>query len=165
VGPAADIGGNGANPMVKGCGASPFEHTSDVMRLVPGVTISQHHGGGKADQIVFRGFDSDHGTDFQVSVDVIPVNMPSNAHGQGYANLHWLIPELIDRVEIFKGSYSPHLGDFATSGAINNHHETLRHSFECHRNGRQLSDPQVSGDPFGTGRNHFQTLHGLQVLP
>jgi len=97
----------------------PSNTPSDVMRLVPGLTISQHHGGGKADQILFRGFDSDHGTDFQVSVDGIPVNMPSNAHGQGYADLHWLIPELIDRVEIYKGSYFPHLGDFATSGAIN----------------------------------------------
>ena len=89
------------------------------MRLVPGLIIGQHHGGGKADQILFRGFDSDHGTDFQVSIDGIPVNMPSHAHGQGYADLHWLIPETIDRVEIFKGSYFPHLGDFATSGAIN----------------------------------------------
>jgi outer membrane receptor protein involved in Fe transport len=89
------------------------------MRLVPGLIIGQHHGGGKADQILFRGFDSDHGTDFQVSIDGIPVNMPSHAHGQGYADLHWLISETIDRVEVFKGSYFPHLGDFATSGAIN----------------------------------------------
>jgi len=89
------------------------------MHLVPGLIIGQHHGGGKADQILFRGFDSDHGTDFQVSVDGIPVNMVSHAHGQGYADLHWLIPETIDRVEVYKGSYFPHLGDFATSGAIN----------------------------------------------
>ncbi len=97
----------------------PSNTPSDVMRLTPTLMISQHHGGGKADQILFRGFDSDHGTDFQVTVDGIPVNMVSNAHGQGYADLHWLIPETIDRVEIYKGSYFPHLGDFATSGAIN----------------------------------------------
>jgi outer membrane receptor protein involved in Fe transport len=97
----------------------PSSTPSDVMRLVPGLIIGQHHGGGKADQILFRGFDSDHGTDFQVSVDGIPVNMVSHAHGQGYADLHWLIPETIDRVEVYKGSYFPHLGDFATSGAIN----------------------------------------------
>src|SRR5262245_66237008 len=96
----------------------PSNTPSDVMRLVPGLIIGQHHGGGKADQILFRGFDSDHGTDFQVSIDGIPVNMPSHAHGQGYADLHWLIPETIDRVEIFKGSYFPHLGHFARSGAI-----------------------------------------------
>jgi outer membrane cobalamin receptor len=78
----------------------PSSTPSDVMRLTPSLMIRQHHGGGKADQILFRGFDSDHGTDFQVTVDGIPVNMVSNAHGQGYADLHWLIPETIDRVEI-----------------------------------------------------------------
>jgi len=97
----------------------PSNTPSDVMRTVPSLIIGQHHGGGKADQILFRGFDSDHGTDFQVTIDGIPVNMPSHAHGQGYADMHWLIPETIDRVEIFKGSYFAHLGDFATSGAIN----------------------------------------------
>jgi outer membrane cobalamin receptor len=104
----------------------PTNTPSDVMRLVPGVIIGQHHGGGKADQILFRGFDSDHGTDFQVSVDGIPVNMVSHAHGQGYADLHWLIPETIDRVEVYKGSYYPHLGDFATSGAIKHHYQAQR---------------------------------------
>jgi outer membrane receptor protein involved in Fe transport len=89
------------------------------MRLTPSLIIGQHHGGGKADQILFRGFDSDHGTDFAVFVDGIPVNMVSHAHGQGYADLHWLIPETIDRVEVYKGPYFPHLGDFATSGAMN----------------------------------------------
>jgi len=97
----------------------PTNTPSDVMRLVPGLIIGQHHGGGKADQILFRGFDSDHGTDFAVFIDGIPVNMVSHAHGQGYADLHWLIPETIDKVEIYKGSYFAHLGDFATSGAIN----------------------------------------------
>ena len=97
----------------------PSNTPSGVMRLAPSLMIRQHHGGGKADQILFRGFDSDHGTDFQVTVDGIPVNMVSHAHGQGYADLHWLISETIDRVEIYKGSYFPHLGDFATSGAIN----------------------------------------------
>jgi outer membrane receptor protein involved in Fe transport len=97
----------------------PANTPSDVLRLTPDLVISQHHGGGKADQILFRGFDSDHGTDFQVSVDGIPVNMVSHAHGQGYADLHWLIPETVEKVEIYKGSYFPHLGDFATSGAMN----------------------------------------------
>ena len=97
----------------------PSNTPSDVMRLTPGLIIGQHHGGGKADQILFRGFDSDHGTDFAVFVDGIPVNMVSHAHGQGYADLHWLIPETIEKVEIYKGSYFAHLGDFATSGAMN----------------------------------------------
>lgn len=89
------------------------------MRLMPGLIIGQHHGGGKADQMLFRGFDSDHGTDFAVFIDGIPVNMVSHAHGQGYADLHWLIPETIERVEIYKGPYFVQLGDFATSGAMN----------------------------------------------
>jgi outer membrane receptor protein involved in Fe transport len=97
----------------------PSNTPSDVMRLTPGLIIGQHHGGGKADQILFRGFDSDHGTDFAVFIDGIPVNMVSHGHGQGYADLHWLIPETIEKVEIYKGSYFPHLGDFATSGAMN----------------------------------------------
>lgn len=96
----------------------PSGTPSDVMRLAPALAIGQHHGGGKADQILFRGFDADHGTDFAVFVDGIPVNMVSHAHGQGYADLHWLIPETIDRVEIYKGPYFAHLGDFATSGAM-----------------------------------------------
>jgi outer membrane receptor protein involved in Fe transport len=97
----------------------PSNTPSDVLRLAPGLIIGQHHGGGKADQILFRGFDSDHGTDFAVFIDGIPVNMVSHAHGQGYADMHWLIPETIDRVEIYKGPYFAHLGDFATSGAMN----------------------------------------------
>ena len=97
----------------------PSNTPSDVMRLAPGLMIGQHHGGGKADQILFRGFDSDHGTDFAVFIDGIPVNLVSHAHGQGYADMHWLIPETIERVEIYKGPYFAHLGDFATSGAMN----------------------------------------------
>ena len=97
----------------------PSNTPSDVLRLTPGLIIGQHHGGGKADQILFRGFDTDHGTDFAVFIDGIPVNMVSHAHGQGYADMHWLIPETIERVEIYKGPYFAHLGDFATSGAMN----------------------------------------------
>jgi outer membrane cobalamin receptor len=104
---------------VKDLELRPTNTPSDVARLVPSLIIGQHHGGGKADQILFRGFDSDHGTDFAVFVDGIPVNMVSHGHGQGYADLHWLIPETIDRVEVYKGPYFAHLGDFATSGAIN----------------------------------------------
>jgi outer membrane receptor protein involved in Fe transport len=97
----------------------PGNTPSNVLELAPGLIMGQHHGGGKADQILFRGFDSDHGTDFAVFIDGIPVNMVSHAHGQGYADMHWLIPETIERVEIYKGPYFAHLGDFATSGAMN----------------------------------------------
>src|SRR4030095_3372961 len=72
--------------------------SQDVLRLVPGLFIGQHAGGGKAEQIFLRGFDIDHGTDVNIAVDGMPVNMVSHAHGQGYADLHFLIPELIENV-------------------------------------------------------------------
>ncbi len=70
----------------------PVKSAQDLMRLVPGLFIAQHMGGGKAEQIFLRGFDADHGTDVNVSVDGLPVNLVSQAHGQGYADLHFLIP-------------------------------------------------------------------------
>ena len=69
----------------------PAKSAQDLLRLVPGLFIAQHQGGGKAEQIFLRGFDADHGTDVNLSVDGIPVNMVSHAHGQGYADLHFLI--------------------------------------------------------------------------
>ena len=73
-------------------------NSQEVLRFVPGLFIGQHAGGGKAEQIFLRGFDIDHGTDVNISVDGMPVNMVSHAHGQGYADLHFLIPELIENV-------------------------------------------------------------------
>ena len=95
----------------------PTNSAQDLMRLVPGLFIAQHQGGGKAEQIFLRGFDADHGTDFAVFWDGIPVNMPSHAHGQGYADSHFMIPETIDQLNVNKGTYTTRLGDFATSGA------------------------------------------------
>jgi hypothetical protein len=89
----------------------------DLLRLVPGLFIAQHAGGGKAEQIFLRGFDSDHGTDFAVFIDGMPVNMVSHAHGQGYADFHFVIPETVDKLKVNKGPYSAKFGDFATSGA------------------------------------------------
>ena len=91
----------------------------DILRVVPGLVLAQHQGGGKADQIFLRGFDADHGTDVSVNLDGIPVNMPSHAHGHGYSDLHFLIPEAIERVEVTKGPYFAELGDFDTAGAVN----------------------------------------------
>jgi outer membrane receptor protein involved in Fe transport len=91
----------------------------DVLRVVPGLVLAQHQGGGKADQIFLRGFDADHGTDVSVNLDGVPVNMPSHAHGQGFADLHFLIPEVLERVEVTKGPYFAESGDFDTAGAVN----------------------------------------------
>ncbi|MBC8081797.1 MAG: TonB-dependent receptor, partial [Hymenobacter sp.] len=95
----------------------PVNSAQDLLRLVPGLFIAQHAGGGKAEQIFIRGFDVDHGTDFAVSIDGLPVNMVSHAHGQGYADFHFVIPETVDQLRVYKGPYTAQFGDFATAGA------------------------------------------------
>src|SRR5262247_1586633 len=97
----------------------PQGRPADVLRLVPGLVIGQHAGGGKSEQYFLRGFDSDHGTDIALFIDGLPVNFRSHAHGQGYADLHFLIPETVQRLDGFKGPYFPEFGDFATAGAFN----------------------------------------------
>ncbi len=92
--------------------------SQEVLRLVPGLFIGQHAGGGKAEQIFLRGFDIDHGTDVNISVDGMPVNMVSHAHGQGYADLHFLVPELIENVHFKKGPYDAEKGNLATAGFV-----------------------------------------------
>lgn len=97
---------------------SPVNSSQEILRKVPGLFIGQHAGGGKAEQIFLRGFDIDHGTDVALSVDGMPVNMVSHAHGQGYADLHFVIPETLDKIDFGKGSYYANKGDFATAGYV-----------------------------------------------
>ena len=78
----------------------PQGRPSDLLRLAPGLFIAQHQGGGKAEQTFLRGFDNDHGTDIAEFVDDVPVNLRSHAHGQGYADLHFLIPETVKEVQV-----------------------------------------------------------------
>ena len=96
----------------------PVKSAQDLLRLVPGLFIAQHQGGGKAEQIFLRGFDADHGTDVNVSVDGMPVNMVSHAHGQGYADLHFLIPETVQGYDFGKGPYYTPKGDLCTAGYV-----------------------------------------------
>lgn len=96
----------------------PHLTTQDLLRLVPGLFIAQHAGGGKAESLLLRGFDVDHGTDVAISVDNMPVNMVSQAHGQGYADLHFVIPETIEKMNFSKGPYDAKTGDFNTAGAV-----------------------------------------------
>ncbi|MEL7020520.1 MAG: TonB-dependent receptor [Bacteroidota bacterium] len=96
----------------------PISNAQEVLRAVPGLFIAQHAGGGKAEQIFLRGFDIDHGTDISISVDEMPVNMVSHAHGQGYADLHFLMPDLIHTVDFGKGPYYANSGDFTTAGYV-----------------------------------------------
>ena len=95
----------------------PVVNAQELLPLIPGLFIAQHAGGGKAEQIFLRGFDIDHGTDFAIYVDGMPVNMVSHAHGQGYADLHFVIPETINELEVNKGTYTAKYGDLATAGA------------------------------------------------
>lgn len=97
----------------------PIQRVGDLLRVAPGLITVQHAGGGKANQYLLRGFDADHGTDIALTLDGIPINMVSHAHGQGYADSNFILPELIERVEVYKGPYFAELGDFATAGAIN----------------------------------------------
>jgi outer membrane cobalamin receptor len=96
----------------------PINAAQDMLRLVPGLFIAQHQGGGKSDQMFLRGFDIDHGTDINISVDGMPVNMVSHAHGQGYADIHFLIPETVEQMNFGKGPYQIDKGNMATAGFV-----------------------------------------------
>jgi hypothetical protein len=96
----------------------PVKSSQEVLRKVPGLIIGQHAGGGKAEQLFLRGFDIDHGTDLALEVDGMPVNMVSHAHGQGYSDLHFVIPETIAEIDFGKGPYYTDKGNFATAGYV-----------------------------------------------
>jgi hypothetical protein len=95
----------------------PILRPGEVLEVVPGLVVTQHSGDGKANQYFLRGFNLDHGTDFATRVDGIPVNMPTHAHGQGYSDLNFLIPEFVDNVEYKKGTYYAEEGNFSAAGA------------------------------------------------
>lgn len=94
----------------------PTLRPAEVLEFVPGVIVTQHSGDGKANQYFLRGFNLDHGTDFATYVDGMPVNMPTHAHGHGYSDLNWLIPELVSRISYKKGPYFADEGDFSSAG-------------------------------------------------
>ncbi|HXU81145.1 MAG TPA: TonB family protein, partial [Polyangia bacterium] len=96
----------------------PIQRPADLFRVTPGLMVVQHAGGGKANQYLLRGFDADHGTDVALSFDGLPLNMVSHGHGQGYADPNWIIPELVERVEVSKGPYFVENGDFSTAGSV-----------------------------------------------
>ncbi|NME72588.1 TonB-dependent receptor [Flammeovirga aprica] len=97
---------------------NPVNSSQDILQKIPGIVIGQHAGGGKAEQIFLRGFDIDHGTDINITVDGLPVNMVSHAHGQGYADLHFVIPETVEKIDFGKGPYYQKRGNFTTAGYV-----------------------------------------------
>ena len=95
----------------------PILRPGEVLETVPGMIITQHAGGGKANQFFLRGYNLDHGTDFSVFIDGTPINLPSHAHGEGYDDLNILIPELVETVDYNKGVYNALVGDFSSAGS------------------------------------------------
>ena len=95
----------------------PLLRPGEVLEAIPGLVVAQHSGDGKANQYFLRGYNLDHGTDFATSVDAVPVNMPTNAHGQGYTDLNILIPELVSQIDYRKGTYFAQNGDFSAAGS------------------------------------------------
>lgn len=144
----------------------PILNSQEILRMVPGLFMGQHAGGGKAEQIFLRGFDIDHGTDIQLTVDGMPVNMVSHAHGQGYADLHFVIPELVEQVNFEKGPYRADKGNFVTAGWVDfRTRETLDRSFaklELGQYGtaRSVLGLDLLGKKSGDARNQSAYLAG-----
>lgn len=97
----------------------PILRPGEVLEAIPGLVITQHSGEGKANQYYLRGFQLDHGTDLEGTIVGVPINLPTHAHGQGYSDINWLIPELVSYVEFKKGPYYADQGDFSTAGSYN----------------------------------------------
>src|SRR5687767_15144466 len=96
----------------------PVLRTGELLETVPGLVVTQHSGDGKANQYFLRGFNLDHGTDLATNVDGVPVNMHTHGHGQGYTDINFVIPELLDRIEYKKGTYFADEGNFSAAGAV-----------------------------------------------
>ncbi|MDF3067230.1 MAG: hypothetical protein K0R38_2831 [Polyangiaceae bacterium] len=134
-----------ASEVVRGrevLGAAPHRTASDLMVVCPGVFLTQHSGEGKAHQIFYRGFDAAHGQDLEIWAGGAPVNDVSNLHGQGYADLHFLMPEVVKSIRCTPGSYDPRQGDFAVAGSLE-----LKLGFD-----QPGATAKVSAGSFGTRR-------------
>ncbi|MEZ0390152.1 MAG: TonB-dependent receptor plug domain-containing protein, partial [Verrucomicrobium sp.] len=97
----------------------PVLRRGEILEAIPGMIVTQHAGGGKANQYFLRGFNLDHGTDFATSIDGMPMNMRTHAHGQGYTDLNGLIPEVVRSLDYVKGTYTAANGDLSTAGSAN----------------------------------------------
>jgi outer membrane receptor protein involved in Fe transport len=96
----------------------PVTRPGEILEAAPGLAVVDHADGGKANQYYLRGYNLDHGTDLAIFVDDMPINLPTHAHGQGYADLNWLMPETVSSLDIRKGPYFADVGDFANAGAL-----------------------------------------------
>jgi hypothetical protein len=143
--------------------ARPMQRPGEVLEYVPGVIITQHSGDGKANQYFLRGFNLDHGTDFLTTIDHMPVNMPTHAHGQGYSDLNFMIPELVSRVAYKKGPYFAEEGDFSSAGAADIDYYTKMPkgiaSLGLGSNGYQRA---MAANSYDAGPGHL--LYGLELF-
>jgi hypothetical protein len=123
----------------------PILRSGEILETVPGVIITQHAGGGKANQYFLRGFNLDHGTDFAIFIDDMPLNLPSHAHGEGYADMNTVIPEFVERFDYEKGPYYSDVGNYGSAGAAHLiFFKTLPENFA-----------EVEGGMYGYGRAVF----------
>jgi hypothetical protein len=113
IAPSASKGQTSSEELL----SRPVLRRGEILEAIPGVIITQHAGGGKANQYFLRGFNLDHGTDFATSLEGMPLNLRTHAHGQGYTDLNPLLPELIEKVDYVKGTYTAANGDLSTAGS------------------------------------------------
>ena len=108
----------------------PLLRPGEALETVPGLVVTQHSGDGKANQYFLRGYNLDHGSDFATNVDGVSTNMPTNAHGQGYSDVNFLMPELVDRIDYRKGPYFAENSDFSSAGSADvKYRNSLDHNF------------------------------------
>jgi len=142
----------------------PALRPGEVLEFVPGVIVTQHSGDGKANQYFLRGFNLDHGTDFATTVNGLPVNMPTHAHGQGYSDLNFLIPELVDRIEYRKGPYFAKNGDFSAAGSADIlYRTTLDESFATLTLGQRQYQRLVGGGSTDVGQG-LKLLGAIELM-
>src|SRR5277367_2238114 len=129
----------------------PILRAGEILETIPGVIITQHAGGGKANQYFLRGFNLDHGTDFAIFLDGMPLNLPSHAHGEGYADMNTVIPEFVERIDFEKGPYYADVGNYGSAGAAHvEYFKSLPENFF-----------KVEGGMYGYGRAVFGVSHKL----
>ena len=127
----------------------PLLRVGELLEVVPGLIVTQHTGDGKANQYFLRGFNLDHGTDFATRVNGMPVNMPSHGHGQGYMDVNFVIPELVDRIVYRKGTYYAELGNFSAAGAADLTYRDTAAPFVALSRGEHGYQRAVAGGSFG----------------
>ncbi len=129
----------------------PLLRVGEILEAVPGLIITQHAGGGKANQYFLRGFNLDHGTDFAIFIDNMPLNLPSHAHGEGYADMNIVIPEFVKRINYEKGPYYANVGNYGSAGSAHlEYFKTIPRNFA-----------RMEGGMFGFGRAVFGASRGL----